>query len=109
VAKAKPKKPAKPAKDKPASKRGRQKGQQTHIPGLEPAKNKVIHPLALDYVRARDTRMEFGKEEVILKDRLIDAMQAEGLLVYEYEDINVVVGLERTLKVKRAKEDTGDE
>lgn len=90
------------AKAKP-NKRGRRKGEQTHIPGTGPEKNARVHPLAVEYVRTRDSRMELLKEETELKDRLRDAMREEGIRVYEYDDINVVVTTSEEIKVKRAK------
>lgn len=92
------------AKAKPASRRGRQKGEQQHLPEMAPAKDKDLHKLALEYVRARDLRQDQLKEEVELKDRLLALMEAKGLKVYEYEEVNVTVSEERTIKVKRQKE-----
>lgn len=77
------------AKKKPAPKRGRQKGEQQHIPGVGPEKNKRVHPLAVDYVRKRDHRMELTKEEKAAQILLIDAMHDEGLQIYEYGDVSV--------------------
>lgn len=86
---------------KPAG-RGRKKGEQQHLPGTGPTKHAVIHPLAIEYVRVRDARMDMNKEEVKLKDRLTEAMHAAGMKLYEYDDINVVLTVEENLKVKRA-------
>ncbi len=85
--------------------RGRKKGEQTHIEGMAPEKNPKVHKLALGYVRARDARMEQLKEEIELKDRLLAAMEGEEMTAYEYDDINVIVSSDKTIKVKRHKKE----
>lgn len=90
------------SKEKPASKRGRKKGEQLHIDGMAPAKNAKVHPIALNYVRIRDHRMEMTKEEVELKGRLLAVMQAEGLTEYAFDDISVEVKHSDDVKVKKA-------
>lgn len=87
-------------KSEPKSPRGRKKGEQTFIPGTGPEKNARIHPVAVEYVRVRDSRMDLTKEEVKLKDRLIALMHSEGLKDYCYDDINVILSSEEKLKVK---------
>lgn len=98
----------KPAAKKPNT-RGRKKGQQTHIPGVGPEKNEAIHELAVDYVRARDARMDMLKQEVELKGRLTDAMHSEKLKAYEFDDIAVSLTSKEDLKVKKAGRDAEEE
>lgn len=100
MAKAKTPKTKKPPKEKPA-KRGRKKGEQLHLPGTAPEKNPKVHNLALDYVRARDARMDLGKEESKLKTRLLDMMHEEKLKGYEYDDVCVILTAKEDLKVKK--------
>lgn len=92
------------AKKKPTSRRGRQKGEQQHLPGTEPVKHKRIHPLALSYVRVRDARMDMTKDETEAKALLATAMQEEGLMDYVYDDVEVK--LTSTLDVKVSKPKT---
>jgi len=108
VAKAKATKKPKAPKEKPPSKRGRQKGEAKHLPGMEPTKDADIHPVAIEYVRARAGRMEYGAEEAELKLRLIALMEKKGLTSYEYDDVNVVMTNEHKLKVKKGGKDTGE-
>lgn len=104
------KKPAKPAKEKPPSKRGRQKGQQKHLPGMAPKKDNDIHPVALEYVQARDTRMEYGRSEVELRERLIALLEKKGVSGYEYDDISVVTAKKKVkVKVKKAGKEGNDQ
>jgi len=99
----------KATKAKAPSKRGRQRGEQQHLPDMAPAKDADIHPVALEYVRARDTRMEYGKDEVELKSRLIALMEKKGLTTYEYDDVSVSVTAEKKVKVKKGGKDAEDE
>lgn len=106
---AKAKKAPKAKTPKAPSKRGRQKGEQQHLPDMAPVKDADIHPVALEYVRARDTRMEYGKDEAELKARLIAIMEKKGLTTYEYDDVSVAMTAEKKVKVKKGGKDAGDE
>lgn len=97
------------AKSKP--KRGRQKGEQGHFDGMAPAKNPKIHPVAVSYARVRDHRMEIGREEAELKQRLTDLMKSEGIEIYEYDDVLVTLTHTDEVKVvnpKKAKKEKGE-
>lgn len=100
-------------KGRPPSKRGRKKGEQTHFDGMAPTKNSKIHPIAVSYARVRDHRIELGREEDELKKRLKDVMKSEGVEIYEYEDVLVVMTHTDDVKVsnpqKPAKKKKGDE
>jgi hypothetical protein len=96
------------AKEKPTSKRGRQKGEQGSLPTMEPKKNERIHKLALSYVRVRDHRMELTKEEVDARTLLLDAMKDEGESDYHYEDIHVQITTDLKIKVKKDGKDADE-
>lgn len=91
---------AKPSKNGKPNTRGRKKGEQQHLDGMGPEKNPVIHPIAVEYVRVRDMRMDLMKDEVKLKVRLLAAMHQADLKAYEYDDINVILTSKEDLKVK---------
>lgn len=90
---------------RPKPRRGRQKGEQQHLPDMAPVKNDRIHKLALSYVRVRDARMELTVDEVKAQELLQAAMQDEGIADYEYEDIKVQMTTNLKVKVKKTKQD----
>ena len=55
---------------------------QQFIPGAEPERNEAIHQPAYLYRKARDARMKLTEKEVEAKDKLLEAMKAEKLEVY---------------------------
>lgn len=85
------------------AKRNRTRGQQTYIEGMEPKKNNAIHGIAIDYADVRDERMALNKKEEELKNRLIDAMTAEGVIEYEYDDVHVDLKSVLEVKVRKVK------
>lgn len=88
---------------KPASRRGRQKGEQTVFEQMAPKKNIRIHNLALSYVRVRDARMDLTKQETEAKALVTAAMQDEGITEYVYDDLQVQLTTSLELKVGKPK------
>lgn len=93
----------KPHADNPGSRRGRQKGEQQHLPEMEPKKIPRIHNLALSYVRMRDERMDLTKQETEAKALVVAAMQDEGIAEYLWDDVQVQLTTTLELKVGKSK------
>lgn len=60
------------------------------IPGTERQKIKDIDELAVEYVEWRDKRQAAGREEVVLKTKLIEEMKTNKLTEYVTQDDEVV-------------------
>lgn len=82
---------------------------QPSIEGTEDDFNKKIHSAAVRYAKARDERIEAGREESLLHDALILAMKAEGMDTYQHGTISVRIDLSEKAKVKDGSEVKGDE
>jgi len=81
---------------------------QQHLPGVA-EKHPVIHPLAKQYAKLRDKRMEAGRIEKEAKTKLIETMKEEGMDTYSYQDVDVVVSHQDSLKVTIGGKDVKDE
>ncbi len=86
---------------------------QDYLPGTAPEKNARVHPLALNYADLRDERIAANKLEKEAHDTLLHTMLEEGLEVYEYGDLKVVVNAKRKCrvetKVHKLEESNGEE
>jgi hypothetical protein len=79
-----------------ASKRARQE----RLPGTEGVIQE-LEELGYEYAALRDQRMDLTKQEVDLKNRLLEAMHKNNLTSYQYQDIEVeIIPGEEKLKVK---------
>ena len=90
---------------------------QMEIPGTERPVIKAIENAAEAYVSARDKRMKALENEIALKTKLIEVMEnnadklgvdADGNLLYRYDEEVVILSKLDTVKVKKAVAETGD-
>jgi hypothetical protein len=95
-----------PTKKKAPEKKANKLPRQDALPGMSDTKIATIETLALDYVELRDERMEIGKQEVELKEKLIQAMHKAGKTEYKRAGITVkLVVEEEGVKVRVRDED----
>lgn len=67
----------------------RDDGEQTVLPGTETTKDKHIHAMAKKYRRLIAERLELQEEESTAHDKLVGAMEAKGIEVYEIDGVTV--------------------
>ena len=79
---------------------------QERLSGTEDAKIDRLEELAQDYAAIRDQRQRLTVQEVELKKKLMDAMEANKKEVYKRDGIEIkIVAEEKTVKVKVSKAD----
>lgn len=74
----------------PVAKR-KEAGEQQMIPGTETKKDKHIHAMARKYRKLIAERLEMQSEERTAHDKLMGAMEAKGILVYEVDGVTVKI------------------
>ena len=103
MAKTKSKKPKKldPKKDFANPVR---KPRQARLPTMDDPKIAVLHGIAEEYAELRDKRMEIGRQEVELKNKILDLMKAHKRTHSHYGEMDVIILVEKEkVKVKIAK------
>jgi hypothetical protein len=85
------------------------KSGQVSIPGMEPKRDSVVHPLALAYGKADDVfqRAKAKRDEARLS--LVTAMQRRKMAVYRYDDVTVELVERTNVKVRFAEESEEEE
>jgi hypothetical protein len=97
---------AKKTNKAPKEKKAKKVPRQDALPGMSDAKLSVIEGLAIDYVELRDERMDIGKQEVEIKQQLIEAMHKAGKTEYKRAGISVkLIVEEEGVKVRVKDED----
>lgn len=93
-------------KAKVAKEPKQKKLKQADLPGMADRKIPDLHAAAEAYVEGRDERMAMTKQEVELKQTLIDKMHEHKRTSYKCDDIEIELKPEgETVKVKRRKDD----
>ena len=81
-------------------------------PGVGVQKYKDIDAAADHYVEVRDKRMALTEKEIAAREEVTVAMQAHGLLCYNYDDMKVeLISGKPRVRVRNAEspEDASDE
>jgi hypothetical protein len=107
AAKTKAKKAAPKPKKAPVAKH--KIARQKSLPGMEDTKIAGIESCALDYAEMRDERQRIGKDEVTLKNRLLDLMHKAGKTEYHRNGISITVVTEKEMVKVRVKSESSDE
>lgn len=83
------------------------------LPGVKDERNPELIELALEYVEHRDARMAMLKNEVSVKEQLIEKMRELKLTSYHDDERDLTITLETQtkvkVKVKLASEEDDDE
>ncbi|MGH1344365.1 MAG: hypothetical protein ACRBN8_22590 [Nannocystales bacterium] len=102
-----------PAKKTTAPKKsGRAPARQSAIPGTKPKRDPKLEKLAEAYENARDERIGWGVTEKAAKTKLTEYMVGAKLKAYTDGDLEVTLEPKDntpSVKVKRAKNDKGEE
>ena len=82
------------------------KPRQARLPSMDDPKIEVLHGIAEEYADLRDRRMEIGRQEVEMKNKILDLMKAHKRTHYHYGgmDVSIIVEKEK-VRVKIAKGD----
>lgn len=91
---------------------GRKRAKQAPLPHTTNPKDKHLVRLAEKYVEKRDARMAAGREELVAKSALVNALKEKGLSRYEDVDDDIVILLlagKEKLKVKPLSEADEDD
>jgi len=85
----------------PKAERKNKIARQSRLPGMEDTKIKLLEDTALDYKEMRDERQRIGRDEVTLKNRLLELMHKEKKTEYHRNGISIKVLVEKeSVKVK---------
>jgi hypothetical protein len=104
---------AKAAKKRKTIKQGmsqfRKQPRQNRLPEMDDPEIDGLHSLAEDYAELRDKRMAVGKQEVELKEKLLDLMKAHKKEHYHHDGIDITVVHEKEkVKVKVTGKESAD-
>ena len=64
---------------------------QTRIPGTEQKRIKALDELAEQYDKIKSKRCAFNREEVTLKQKLIESMAGEKMTAYVVDGVSIEV------------------
>jgi len=86
-------------------------GSQNELPGMEDRQIPELHAAALEYASIRDKRMELTKEEVRLRDKVLELMKKFDKETYLYDEVEVNrIAAKEKVKVKvHGEEDEGED
>lgn len=74
---------------------------QAQIPGTERHRIPALSSAAEEYVEVRDSRMDWTKQEVKAKEKVLELMRENELNEYTDDELGIVVTIEETkTKVK---------
>lgn len=83
--------------------------EQGELFDASPEEAKLIDPIARELLKARKNRMNWGRTESELSDKLLGAMKEIGKKDYQYDGVIVrVVVTEEKVKVKIKKDDSDE-
>jgi len=85
------------------------KAKQAHLEGMEPPTIAEVEAAAEKYYDLNDKSWKLREKVSDAKDELLEVMKANDLTVYRYDDKEITVVDKETVKVKRLRENNGDD
>jgi hypothetical protein len=80
--------------------------QTAALPGMEQITIEEVSDKAIQYIAARDSRIDLLRKEIVLRDELIELMHKHE--ISSYRDENLVITLDTKEKIKVKIEDDDD-
>lgn len=82
--------------------------EQGFFPEMAPHKIPSIHKAALAFEDVHKERIRLSKKEKEKRESLVEAMEEEGVTIYEYGDLRVDITEKKNPNVRRTARDNGE-